>query len=85
MNYLKYVNLINSNNSLNLFLQGGFALKYVKDKIMIISFILFLIVGGFTFNFYNNLSTMLKKICLISTIILLVIVLISMISKRERK
>lgn len=51
---------------------------------MLSSFILFLIVGGFTFNFYNSLSGTLKKVCLISTIILLVIfiVIVFMISKK---
>lgn len=33
----------------------------MKDKVMLSFFILFLIVGGFTFNFYNSLSVMLKK------------------------
>lgn len=61
-----------------------FVLKDVKDKIMLSSFILFLIVGGITFNFYNSLSTMLKKICLISTTILLVIVIAFMISKKNK-
>jgi cbb3-type cytochrome oxidase subunit 3 len=51
---------------------------------MLSSFILFLIVGGITFNFYNSLSTMLKKICLISTTILLVIVIAFMISKKNK-
>lgn len=57
-------------------------MKDVKDKVMLSSFILFLIVGGFTFNFYNNLSVTLKKVCLISTIILLVTVIVFMGSKK---
>lgn len=57
-------------------------MKDFKDKVMLSCFILFLIVGGFTFNFYNSLSVTLKTVCLISTIILLVTIIVFMVSKK---
>lgn len=65
------------------FIVGGCGvLKEFKDKIMLSSFILFLIVGGVTFNFYNSMSIILKRICLASTSALLIIVIICIISEK---
>ncbi|MPN16848.1 hypothetical protein SDC9_164195 [bioreactor metagenome] len=56
----------------------------LKDKIMLVFVVLFFIVGGFTFNFYNSLPERFKKICLFLSIILLVIIISFMIVKRSQ-
>jgi len=57
-------------------------IKDLSNKIMLSFFILFLLIGGFTFNFYNSMSISLRKICLILSFLLLIIVVIFMINKK---
>ena len=48
--------------------------KDLKNKISFGIFLLFLAVGGFTFNFYNSMPIMLRRISLIASALLLAIV-----------
>jgi len=56
--------------------------KDFKDKIMFSFFILFLFIGGFTLNFYNSMPIMLRRICLIVSVLLLIIVITYMLIKK---